>query len=71
MSCIVMQTKTGSDPASRAFIGLLVHSAAGESARLLWLNRNACGYGRTQLMSVPYTFWTTSTLFIMLVCHTL
>lgn len=26
-----MQTKTGSDPAARAFIGLLVHSAAGDS----------------------------------------
>lgn len=25
-----MQTKTGSDPAARAFIGLLVHSAAGD-----------------------------------------
>ncbi len=25
-----LQTKTGSDPASRAFVGLLVHSAAGE-----------------------------------------
>ena len=29
--CLVMQTKTGSDQAARAFIGLLVHSAAGDS----------------------------------------
>lgn len=32
---LLLQTRTGSDPAARAFVGLLVHSAAGDTSTLL------------------------------------